>query len=326
MPVIDSLAAVAGAAALLPALMLLWLVVASDRRPDPPGLVATGFLLGVAAPFVTRLAVPLVEPAVHAIANPFLSVAARAFFIAALPEETAKIAAIAVLVLRLLAVHEPMDGVVYGAAIGLGFAAFENLGYLARHPLDWQSIALLRNLLTVPLHGALGAIAGAFLGRARFAQLFGRHRRIAPLLLCAWAIPVALHGGFDLAMLLLHDGLGDTSAMAAAATAGLLIWSAALGFAIALQRQLAGRQAEAHSARSPYQPSWRNHALQLAVGSLAAFAGATLAGAAIHQAWLTGIKPDLAVSAAAIALVALAAALFAATRQRLLRENSAEPA
>ena len=323
---LDSLAAIAGAAALLPALMLLWLVVATDRRPDPPGLVATAFLLGVAGLFVTRLAVPLIAPGIHAIAAPWLSVAARAFLIAAAPEESVKIAAIAAMALRLHRVHEPMDGIVYGAAIGLGFAAFENLGYLARHPLDWESIALLRNLLTVPLHGALGAIAGAFLGRARFAHLFGRRRRLAPLLLAAWAIPVGLHGGFDLAMLAVHDRLGGTTVMTAAAIAGLLAWGATLGLAIATQRRLAQRQHEMRVAgRRPRRP-WQRHWLPLTIGAGAAFAGAALAGTAIHQSWLSGEKPDLAATTGGIMLVAIAAALFAASRQHLLRENSTRPA
>ncbi len=62
----------------------------------------------------------------------------------------------------------PMDTVVYGAAVGLGFAAYENLAYLVQHAEMWRSLAALRSVLTVPFHGALGIIAGAYLDdRAR---------------------------------------------------------------------------------------------------------------------------------------------------------------
>src|ERR1700692_4111695 len=61
----------------------------------------------------------------------------------------------------------PMDTVVYGAAAGLGFAAYENLAYLVQHAEMWRALAALRSVLTVPFHGALGIIAGAYLAIAR---------------------------------------------------------------------------------------------------------------------------------------------------------------
>src|SRR6266446_6711423 len=64
----------------------------------------------------------------------------------------------------------------HGAAAGLGFAAYENLAYLVQHPEIWRSLAVLRSVLTVPFHGALGIIAGAYLASAL------RH--------CAWRPPV----------------------------------------------------------------------------------------------------------------------------------------
>ena len=68
-----------------------------------------------------------------------------------------------------------MDTVVYGAAAGLGFAAYENLAYLVQHAEMWRSLAALRSVLTVPFHGALGIIAGAYLAIAR-----SRHRARRP--------------------------------------------------------------------------------------------------------------------------------------------------
>ena len=66
-----------------------------------------------------------------------------------------------------------MDTVVYGAAAGLGFAAYENLAYLVQHADMWRSLAALRSVLTVPFHGALGIIAGAYIAIARAGTALG---------------------------------------------------------------------------------------------------------------------------------------------------------
>jgi protease PrsW len=59
---LQSLPTVIGAAAVLPALTLLWLVVAIDHRPEPPGLVFIAFLFGIVALFLTRYLVAFLHP------------------------------------------------------------------------------------------------------------------------------------------------------------------------------------------------------------------------------------------------------------------------
>ena len=63
---LESLPTVIGTAAIAPALLLLWLVIAADERPGPPLQIWTAFLLGAAsisllglarAPFMSLLAV-----------------------------------------------------------------------------------------------------------------------------------------------------------------------------------------------------------------------------------------------------------------------------
>ena len=46
---LESLPTVIGAAAIAPALLLLWLVIAADERPGPPVKVWAAFLLGAAS-------------------------------------------------------------------------------------------------------------------------------------------------------------------------------------------------------------------------------------------------------------------------------------
>jgi protease PrsW len=136
MALLAYLPSVMGAAAILPAAMFLWIIVASDRRAEPLGLAMLAFLAGIAAIFISRQIIPLILPVVHLAGQPWGTVLARAMLVAAMPEEAVKVAIIAALVLRLRHVHEPMDGVVFGVAVGLGCAAWENLGYLAHDPVD----------------------------------------------------------------------------------------------------------------------------------------------------------------------------------------------
>jgi RsiW-degrading membrane proteinase PrsW (M82 family) len=139
MNLLESLPTVIGTAAVAPALLILWLVVAADERPGSPVKVWTAFVLGAAsisllgvlrAPFAALLAAP---------ENPWVAQVVHSVFGVALPEETVKILVIAAVSARRRAFADPMDTVVYGAAAGLGFAAYENLAYLVQHAEMWQS-------------------------------------------------------------------------------------------------------------------------------------------------------------------------------------------
>ena len=80
-----------GVAAIAPALLVLWLVVAADERPGPPARVWLAFILGAAsisllgiarAPFAAILAVP---------GNPWMTQGLRSVFGVAAPEEIVKV-------------------------------------------------------------------------------------------------------------------------------------------------------------------------------------------------------------------------------------------
>ena len=144
--------------------------------------------------------------------HPWLDQALHSVLGVAAPEEIVKVLVIvAVSYVRRRTYADPMDTVVYGAAAGLGFAAYENLAYLVQHPEIWRALAALRSVLTVPFHGALGIIAGAYLAIARAGTALGAHRhhrdwaRISSYFLVL-AGPIALHAAFDFPLLLLAKG------------------------------------------------------------------------------------------------------------------------
>src|SRR3981081_2298084 len=252
MNLLESLPTVIGTAAVAPALLILWLVIAAGERPGPPAKVWTAFLLGAAsisllaaarAPFASILVAP---------ENPWLAQILHSVFRVALPEETVKILVIAAVSARRRAFADPMDTVVYGAAAGLGFAACENLAYLVQHAEMWRSLAALRSILTVPFHGALGIIAGAYLAIARSGTALGAHRhhrdwaRISSRILVPFA-PLALHAGFDFPLLTLQQNAAlGASTRLVLGSASVLIGFSSIAFAV----RLVGRVGHHYAART----------------------------------------------------------------------------
>src|ERR1700736_3255779 len=218
MNVLETLSPVIGTAAVAPALFVLWLVIATDERPVPPKLVWTAFLLGAASISLLRFAREPFAALLSISDNPWLSLALRSVFGVAAPEELVKILVIVAISSRRRPFADPMDTAVYGAAVGLGFAAYENIVYLSAYPDMWRSLAALRSILTVPFHGALGIIAGAYIAIARAGTALGANRhhrdwaRISSWSLVLFA-PVALHAAFDFPLLTLqrNPDLGPTT-------------------------------------------------------------------------------------------------------------------
>src|SRR3954469_1195278 len=245
MNLLESLPTVIGTAAIAPALLILWLVIAAGERPGPPAKVWSAFLLGAAsisllglvrAPFTLILRTP---------ENPWAALALRSVFGVAAPEEIVKILVIVAVSARRRPFADPMDTVVYGAAAGLGFAAYENLAYLVQHAEMWRSLAVLRSVLTVPFHCSLGIIAGAYLAIARTGTALGanRHHRDWARM-SSWALvlaaPVVLHTAFDYPLLLLQRASSlDAAARLWLGGASVLIGFASIGLAVRLVHRVA---------------------------------------------------------------------------------------
>jgi protease PrsW len=213
--VFEDLRSVLGAAAIAPTLLVLWTVASMDNRREPTRVVLGAFLLGAGSAFLLSY-VRIPVPGISILTNwPSFQTYLHATFEIAAPEETVKLIVLVFYCSRYIAYDHPMEGVVYGAAVGLGFAAYENLFYLANNPDYWKTIAFVRGLFTVPVHGALGVIIGIYVVRARFGDALGRHRRHGYRInsyLTGWGIVTALHGLFDFPLLLQQRlGLGQSN-------------------------------------------------------------------------------------------------------------------
>lgn len=176
-------------AALVPGLLLLWYFLKRDRFPEPRGLVVKTFLLGFAITIPAGLIGWLLQSPAADAANVHVAALVRAFFGAAIPEEALKLAVLVWYCRRKDDFDEPMDGLVYGATVSLGFATLENVLYVLDGGLG---VALLRAFTAVPAHAAFGAVMGFYIGLAHFLP----HRRRRYLWL-AFLVPVLLHGLYD---------------------------------------------------------------------------------------------------------------------------------
>src|ERR1700716_438144 len=299
MNVLESLPTVIGTAAVAPALLILWLLIAAGEHPGPPSKVWTAFLLGAASISLLGIARAPFASITLGPEHPWLAQALHSIFGVAAPEETVKILVIVAVAARRRPFAAPMDTVVYGAAAGLGFAAYENLAYLVQHPEIWRSLAVLRSVLTVPFHGALGIIAGAYLAIARSGTALGAHRlhrdwaRISSLVLMLFA-PLLLHAGFDFPLLTLQKNLDiDASTRLMLGSASVLIGFSSIAFAVRLVRRVGRHHApRTEIARERLSQLRRMWALLVAGGG-AGFAGVAFLLTSLHH-WF--VNPDRNVS------------------------------
>jgi hypothetical protein len=107
-----------------------------------------------------------------------------------------------------------VDGAIYGFAIGIGFAVFENWQYILAEQGTGLGTALGRVLSTNLIHAAATAMVGVSLGLARFRRSLGHWLILGGGLLAA----ILLHGVFNNLVTRITGGL-------------VLIYSAVLGFA-----------------------------------------------------------------------------------------------
>jgi RsiW-degrading membrane proteinase PrsW (M82 family) len=233
------------AAAVAPALLLLWLVVIADSRPEPQRVVLLCIGLGAISVLPAYAIEAWLDAHIPITPHSWSTAYEAALLSAGLPEEALKVSIITVVAWRVRDFDEPMDGVVYGTAVGLGFAAVENLLYVAG-AADWANVAILRAILSVPGHGANGAIAGAYIARARFGGALGGskggHWRRRRLLWSAWLVPIVLHSLYDGSLFRIAASNSNPIEILAMALIGAAAWLGGIVFAIVLTRRIGRHQ------------------------------------------------------------------------------------
>ena len=192
---------------LAPGALWLWFLwTKDDHEPEPPLAVLGVFALGCASAFATLSLRPWLEPLIPWEPEWWMH-AFDAFVVTAGVEEFLKISACAVFLTWHREVDEPLDGLLYGAAAGLGFASFENALYVLR--TSEASLALMRGFTATLVHATCTGLIGLALVSAR---LCGKHT--LRWVLGALGLAIALHGTYDY-FLIRDDGRAWVSLLAA---------------------------------------------------------------------------------------------------------------
>ena len=192
------------AAAIAPALLLLYYVYSKDFHPEPTKMVFKGFWFGALAVFAsTVISGPLLAlQLVPQVPSSFSEALQISFLGAAIPEESAKLLMLWLLLRNCREFDERYDGLVYAAAVGLGFACVENIMYVLSAGAGWFQVSVTRALFAVPGHFAFAIVMGYFYSRNHFDWYrTTRWDRIK-----VWLYPVLLHGAYD--TLAFSSGLG----------------------------------------------------------------------------------------------------------------------
>lgn len=178
---------------IVPSIIIFLYFYVSDRFKEPKQTILIVFVLGILICF----------PA--GIINDFIinnfqrdtDLSERlysSFFTAAWVEELLKFLVLYYIVLRRHEFNEPMDGLVYGVTVSLGFATYENYSYVFYWANEWDidpyQMAIWRSYSAIPLHGLCGCIMGFYFGLYSFTAKF-------KYLILSLLLPYLIHGFYN---------------------------------------------------------------------------------------------------------------------------------
>tara|TARA_B110000444_G_scaffold237050_1_gene249415 strand:+ start:3261 stop:4097 length:837 start_codon:yes stop_codon:yes gene_type:complete len=237
---------------LSPGLIIIFLLVRYDKFPEPLNLLIVTVLLAFAGTtlFATIKYDILLVNEWFPDGDTFLSIdpetnyiipessnylmyylfhAIDAYVLVAFGEELVKYLVIIFFCVKLKELNEPLDGLIYGAMAGLGFALNEGFHYL-RYALyaasdpetaeggSYVIDTILGRFMAIPAHVFFGIIMGSFVSYAIFRNV--NHRIY---LFLAILVPTLLHGTYDYILFTDLDYLSN-GVLYVALYAGMLAW------------------------------------------------------------------------------------------------------
>ena len=173
--------------ALAPVFIILIYIYIRDKYDKEPWSLLLKTL--IAGGLIT-IPIILLEKVLSSIGDSFegmANAAYTAFVVAAFSEELFKYLVLFFFVRKSRHFNEQFDGIVYAVFVSLGFAAVENVMYVANGGL---SVGLLRAITAVPAHALFGVAMGFYFGK----HLFVEKKKYLYL---AFFVPVLLHGVYD---------------------------------------------------------------------------------------------------------------------------------
>lgn len=165
--------------------LLSYFYLKDEYETEPISIVLRTFIFGAILVFPIMFIQYVLEKE-----GIFVSGLMHAFFLAGFLEEYAKWFIVFYIAYKHAEFDEVYDGIVYGAAVSLGFASAENILYLLAHGVD---LAFTRALLPVSSHALFGVIMGYYLGKAKFST--GKTK--LKFIILSLSVPFLLHGFYD---------------------------------------------------------------------------------------------------------------------------------
>ena len=168
----------------MPPIIILFFIVFSDKFREPIEAVLSTFFLGFLLIFPAGI---LNEYLIWSKENPFDYI-----FLAGFTEESLKFLALFFFIRKRIEFNEPMDAIVYGTLISLGFATYENFEYVYIHNemLSSLEVAQLRSVTAIPMHAFCGIIMGYNFG------LYSLNKT-KKFLYLSIGIPIVLHSLYN---------------------------------------------------------------------------------------------------------------------------------
>ena len=168
----------------LPSILIVLYIIKSDKFREPISLIIStfflGFLLCLPAGILNDLLIFSNENSSDYV------------FLAGVTEESLKFIALYFYIKDRIEFNEPMDAIVYGCLISLGFATYENYGYVFLYDYGAPSlnIAIIRSISAIPLHACCGIIMG-------YLFIFYHFNKNIRFLFLSLAIPILIHASYN---------------------------------------------------------------------------------------------------------------------------------
>ena len=176
---------------IVPSILILLYFFLSDKFKEPKQTIAIVFFLGICICLPAGYINTFIE---NNFKDLFSERLLFSFLGPAWCEELLKFIILYYVVLKRSEFNEPMDGIVYGVTVSLGFATLENYEYVFIYAEKWgyepYQMALWRSYSAVPMHGLLGCIMGFYFGIYAFSA------KKKYLMLCL-LVPFVLHGLYN---------------------------------------------------------------------------------------------------------------------------------
>lgn len=185
------------AISLIPSLVMVFLILYSDRKSSEPFLlILICIFSGIFTICLSLLISNIILPNISILSNIISKFDLFKIVLLAIIEEYSKLLVLYLFISRNKNYDDIYDGFVYSSLIALSFAVFETLMYVFNEPdlYQMESLALLRDFTTIPLHLVCGIIMGYFVSLEKFSKS-KKYKFIK--LLEAMIIPVIVHASYN---------------------------------------------------------------------------------------------------------------------------------